>query len=181
MVIKIGARIREMSRKIDDAIKGYNPVKIMMKSILRLSILVTLLSSHLIADDDQFKAGQEAFQRGDYQAAINALKDAVKRNKKNLQGYILLGRTYLMADSTDLAIATLVQARELDTSNVTVFMLIGDAYSKQKIWAAAVEQYKKVTDLDGNITTIEHDAAGNPTGIVGPFGQRTLLSVDAAG
>ena len=32
-----------------------------------------------------------------------------------------------------------------------------------------------------NITTIEHDAAGNPTAIVSPFGQRTTLSVDAGG
>src|SRR5262249_21220009 len=32
-----------------------------------------------------------------------------------------------------------------------------------------------------NVTTIEHDAAGNPTAIVGPFGQRTTLTVDANG
>ena len=39
----------------------------------------------------------------------------------------------------------------------------------------------QVTDGDGNITTIEHDAAGNPTAIVGPYGQRTALQVDANG
>ncbi|MBI3387014.1 MAG: hypothetical protein HY027_04650 [Deltaproteobacteria bacterium] len=32
-----------------------------------------------------------------------------------------------------------------------------------------------------NATTIEHDGNGNPTGIVGPYGQRTTLSVDANG
>ena len=32
-----------------------------------------------------------------------------------------------------------------------------------------------------NVTTIEHDAAGNPSAIVGPFGQRTELTVDANG
>jgi RHS repeat-associated protein len=32
-----------------------------------------------------------------------------------------------------------------------------------------------------NVTTIEHDAAGNPTRIVGPYGQVTTLTVNAAG
>jgi RHS repeat-associated protein len=38
-----------------------------------------------------------------------------------------------------------------------------------------------VTDGDGNITTIERATDGNPTGIVGPFAQRTVLTVDANG
>jgi len=38
-----------------------------------------------------------------------------------------------------------------------------------------------VTDGDGNITTIERDASGNPTAIVAPFGQRTTLVLDANG
>ena len=38
-----------------------------------------------------------------------------------------------------------------------------------------------VTDGAGNITTIERDASGNPTGIVAPFGQHTTLAVDANG
>src|SRR5206468_7035164 len=32
-----------------------------------------------------------------------------------------------------------------------------------------------------NVTTIVHDGAGNPTAIVGPFGQQTTLGVDANG
>jgi RHS repeat-associated protein len=32
-----------------------------------------------------------------------------------------------------------------------------------------------------NVTTIEHDSAGNPTAIVGPFGQKTVLAVDQNG
>jgi RHS repeat-associated protein len=38
-----------------------------------------------------------------------------------------------------------------------------------------------VRDVDGNVTTIERDGAGNPTAIVAPFGQRTVLSVDSRG
>jgi RHS repeat-associated protein len=36
-----------------------------------------------------------------------------------------------------------------------------------------------VTDLAGNTTTVEREGNGNPTAIVAPNGQRTLLSVDA--
>ena len=39
-----------------------------------------------------------------------------------------------------------------------------------------------VTDVgSGNITTIQHDALGNPTAIIAPGGQRTTLTVDANG
>lgn len=37
----------------------------------------------------------------------------------------------------------------------------------------------RVEDGDGNITTIERNAAGNPTAIVGPYGQRTTLAVNS--
>jgi RHS repeat-associated protein len=38
-----------------------------------------------------------------------------------------------------------------------------------------------VTDGDGNVTTIERDANGLATAIIGPFGHRTTLSLDANG
>ncbi len=38
-----------------------------------------------------------------------------------------------------------------------------------------------VVALNNNTTTIERDGGGNPTAIVGPFGQRTVLAVDSAG
>src|SRR2546422_5776349 len=38
-----------------------------------------------------------------------------------------------------------------------------------------------ITDRNGNVTTIDHDGSGNPTAIVGAFGQRTLLAVNADG
>jgi len=38
-----------------------------------------------------------------------------------------------------------------------------------------------VTDANGNITTIERDESGNPEAIVGPFGQRTSLTLNGDG
>jgi RHS repeat-associated protein len=39
----------------------------------------------------------------------------------------------------------------------------------------------RITDSDGNITTIERDGNGNPIAIVAPFGQPTTLTVDSNG
>jgi RHS repeat-associated protein len=38
-----------------------------------------------------------------------------------------------------------------------------------------------ITDGDGNVTTIERDVEGKPTAVVGPYGQRTTLIVNANG
>jgi RHS repeat-associated protein len=38
-----------------------------------------------------------------------------------------------------------------------------------------------ITDGDGNVTTIERDGNGNPTGILGPYGQHTALTLNANG
>jgi RHS repeat-associated protein len=38
-----------------------------------------------------------------------------------------------------------------------------------------------ITDADNNVTTIERNGSGNPTGILSPFGQRTTLTLDANG
>jgi RHS repeat-associated protein len=38
-----------------------------------------------------------------------------------------------------------------------------------------------ITDASGNVTTVERDGSGNPTAIVAPRGQRTVLTVNADG
>lgn len=39
----------------------------------------------------------------------------------------------------------------------------------------------RVTDGDGNVTTVERDGSGNPTAIVAPGGQRTTVTLDPNG
>jgi RHS repeat-associated protein len=47
--------------------------------------------------------------------------------------------------------------------------------------AGRLSQIIEKTGGTDNITTIDHDAGGKPTGIVAPLGQRTALAVDANG
>jgi len=65
--------------------------------------------------------------------------------------------------------------RHLRTVNAqtgtTVFEFVYDAQGR----------LTQINDNSGNITTIERDASDNPAAIVGPFGQRTELTVNADG
>ena len=94
------------------------------------------------------QTGKAALQSGDYLAAVSAFREAVQKDKKNPEAYVLLGTALLKADSAVSAEAVLIQARELDPANVQVYILLGDAYWNEKIPAAAIDQYKKATDLD---------------------------------
>jgi RHS repeat-associated protein len=45
----------------------------------------------------------------------------------------------------------------------------------------AAGRLSSITDADSLVTTVERNAQGQPTAIVAPFGQRTVLTLDAAG
>jgi RHS repeat-associated protein len=45
----------------------------------------------------------------------------------------------------------------------------------------AAGRLASVTDRNGNVTTVQRDGVGNPIAIVGPCGQRTVLTVSASG
>ena len=53
-----------------------------------------------------------------------------------------------------------------------------DAVHNGTVWINATVYENAGID---NVTTIEHDGAGNPTAIIGPFGQITTLAVDTNG
>ena len=117
----------------------------------RISVVVVLfiLVSGLQAfAENKLQAGKAALERGDYLAAISALRDAVQDDRQNLEAYLLLTKAYLKADSLEQASVTLFQAREIAPSSPAIFELLGDVYTKQRVYAMAAEQYKKATELD---------------------------------
>ncbi len=118
-----------------------------MKTLVAFLCSLTFITTTAFADDP-IVAGKAALEKGDFLTAISKFRDAVDKNKKNPEAYILLGTALVKADSLDQAVQTLVQARELDTANASVYALLGDVYSKQKIYRAAMDQYKKASDID---------------------------------
>jgi RHS repeat-associated protein len=88
------------------------------------------------------------------------------------------------ASTTEMLIAS------EDGSEVYIFDLTGRHLRTQDALTMAVTgrfaydsswRLISITDRDGNVTTVQRDAQGNPTGVVGPYGQRTALSLDGNG
>jgi RHS repeat-associated protein len=89
----------------------------------------------------------------------------------------------------DLSISDLIFPAE-DGSEVYIFNGFGKHLRTLDALTGAVRyqfgygpagRLSSVTDGHGNVTTIEHDGNGNPTAIVAPDGQRTILTVNANG
>jgi tetratricopeptide (TPR) repeat protein len=117
----------------------------------KISLVVALLilvSAVQAFADNKLQVGKAALERGDYLAAISALRDAVQDDKQNLEAYLLLSKAYLKADSVEPASVTLFQAREIAPSNPAIYDLLGDVYTKQRVFAMAADQYKKAAELD---------------------------------
>lgn len=89
------------------------------------------------------------------------------------------GKQYLLAsaDGSQLYVFDL-DGRHLQTKDATTGATLFEFGYDAKGLLSTVTEKTGGTD---NVTTIEHDASGNPKGIVGPFGQRTVLTVDANG
>jgi len=122
-------------------------VKQFFRILSTCTLTLLALASRSFADD-RIKEGKDALSRGDYLKAIESFRDAAQDDKKNPEGFYLLGMAYLLADSTDQAIPAAVQARELSPNDPQIYLLLGDIYWKQNIPAAALEQYKHATELD---------------------------------
>ncbi len=118
-----------------------------MKKIMVLLVLGLVMLSVSFAQD-RIEVGKEAIQKGEYLRAIEELREAVRKDKKNPQAYFWLGTAYLKADSAAQAEPMIIQARELDPNNVAIYDLLGDVYAKQNILPAAMEQYKRASEID---------------------------------
>lgn len=118
-----------------------------MKMFIALLAALLVIASAAVAQD-RVDVGKEAIKNGNFLKAIEELRDAVKKDKKNPQAYYWLGVAYLKADSLDQSVAALIQARELDENNASIYDMLGDAYAKQKLSAAAIQQYKRATEID---------------------------------
>lgn len=118
-----------------------------------MKIFLALLTAALIVvpaaiAQDRVDVGKEAINSGNFLKAIEELRDAAKKDKKNPQAFYWLGVAYLKADSLDQSVAALIQARELDENNALIYECLGDAYTKQRLVEAAIQQFQRASDID---------------------------------
>lgn len=115
------------------------------KYTLILSIALLMFTYNVRPQN--IKSCEELIKGENYQSAISCLRDVLRKEKKNINAHILLGTTLLQLDSTDAAIAILIQARELAPINSHVYETLGDAYLKHTVKAAA-QQYELAARYD---------------------------------
>jgi tetratricopeptide (TPR) repeat protein len=116
-------------------------------TISHILLLMTALTSDLYSQERTVPC-KEALDKGDNSRAIECYRDVIKKEKRNAAAFVGLGTALLRVDSTDQAIANIIQAREIEPENPKIYLLLGDAYAKQNIFAAAVQQYQRAAELD---------------------------------
>jgi tetratricopeptide (TPR) repeat protein len=116
--------------------------------MLDLFLHFPLIFSSIVFAEDPCQEGKAALAKGDFLNAISLLREGVRKDKKNFECYLNLGEALLKADSTDQAVAALVQARDIDSTVARVYDLQGDVYIKQKYIHCGVEQFQKAASLD---------------------------------
>jgi tetratricopeptide (TPR) repeat protein len=116
-------------------------------SLLSSLLFSLILTTNALADDP-FSKGKAAYDKGDYQVAIEQLREVVRKDKKNIQAYRWLGAAYFKADSLNEAEKAVIQAKALDTTDASLYELQGDIYLKQSLLRAAIDQYRQAVGHD---------------------------------
>lgn len=88
--------------------------------------------------------GYANYHKGDYPAAISALKEALASNPQNPQAYFLLGETYQALGRSDLAVVEYRQAIALNSEYSSAHYQLGLAYMKLGKKEKAAEAFREV-------------------------------------
>src|SRR5215510_9614615 len=80
-------------------------------------------------------------------ANVDRLAQRLEQNPSDLQGWLMLGRSYLMLDRISDGAAAYDRALQLDPKNQTALMMGGAAYFQIKNYQKAIEYWQKVLPL----------------------------------
>ena len=100
--------------------------------------------------DDSFKAGNESYQKGDYDGAIRHYSKAIELKSDFVEAYNNRGATYNEKGEHDLAIEDLNEAIELNQNYADAYNNRGIAYQKKREYARAIEDLNEAIKLDSN-------------------------------
>ncbi|HEX6805073.1 MAG TPA: DUF3857 domain-containing protein [Terriglobales bacterium] len=116
--------------------------------------------SNDLKGDELYDAAKSAFQRGNYQTAIDLLQKVVGADPKHKTAWMDLGRAYMVLRQTDLAIAAFQRQAELDPYDEFAFDSLGWAYTTQRKYDQAATQFNKAIEINP-LSTYAHGALGS--------------------
>jgi Flp pilus assembly protein TadD len=115
-----------------------------MKAALKALIAVCLCAACLFAADDR---DDDAFQKDDFQEAIELYTHVVKLYPKDSSAYATRGIAYAISGDTRRAIADYTQAIKLDPSRAIVYSNRGLAYYELGDLTSAAKDAQKACEL----------------------------------
>lgn len=107
------------------------------------------------SEPNRFNQGVEAYQQGNYQAAIEALNQAIQQEvEQSDRAYYLRGISHLKLGELDQAVEDYTKVIELDPENLRAYYDRGIANTQLGNYEQAVADYDRASELAPNEETI---------------------------
>jgi len=117
----------------------------MKKAIAVVVFLFVVAVSGLFAQttaDEWFKKAAEYFDKGDFNNAITAYSESIKRDSTNLNAYFVRGFAYFQVKNYDAAIADFDTVIKRATDFPDAYICRGDAYGAKGLYHKAIADYR---------------------------------------
>jgi len=128
-----------------------------------------------------FRAGQERYQQGDYQAALNAFYEAARRDATLTEAHRLRGEIYLKLGNIDKALASLDKALETNPKSVSSYCSRASIRYRLGDNQGAIADANQALQLDPRCTTAYNErglaklASGDEAGALQDYNQAIKL------
>jgi tetratricopeptide (TPR) repeat protein len=126
--------------------------------VVAIAIASTLSAADTVKQDDNFGAGRQAFEAGEYVRAAQLLQQAAAKSPGDAEIHLWLARTYYESQQRDAAIASAERAVELNPQSSTYHEWLGKVYGEKADHAAmfsalslarkAHKEFEKAVELD---------------------------------
>lgn len=123
--------------------------------LLTLSLAVGL-GAQPVSARNKFKIGRGYFQRGNYQAALDPLEQAIKEDSGYLDAHYLLGLTYLGMENYAKAEEKLAYVIGLDPSFQEAYQYLGQALVAQKKYDQARKHFQRMQTIPGMAVSAQY-------------------------
>jgi tetratricopeptide (TPR) repeat protein len=110
--------------------------------------------------DDLYDAAKAAFDRGNFNGAIELFKRVVETDPKHKTAWMDLGRSYMVLRRTDDAIGAFKKQAELNPYDAYAYGALGWAYTTQRKYEDAATAFNKAIEIDP-LSQYAHAALGS--------------------
>ncbi|MDH7513087.1 MAG: tetratricopeptide repeat protein [Clostridiales bacterium] len=147
--IKVG--IPPSAYKASFELEGYFPFETQLVVSIGMEEKVVITLKKIppkIDDDEDFVAGINFFNAGNYQEAIDAFLKAAERFPENVEPFYNLGISYLRNGNPESAISPMEKVIKMKPDTVEAYFALGECYFNLGQSEKALEAFSKATNFD---------------------------------